>query len=269
LSDDFAVLDAGGQVLPFPRRVNLTDESLALLGLEPNPNGIRLAGFGGREKWLVDIDELFENRLADASPVGSAFILGPVIDASGGDESSGDEDETGAEATWLLQLDHLPEGIIESLVDIPGVRSAELDGDAHPPVVRLLVEPGMHVVTDLDAVCAFYDVAVLAARRRRGSGEATASGSEPKRDSGPARRFDREPAATPLSRQEAIPELLARSLSLSGRRFLAGTSEAEVLRAIAVVQGAIVSKGVPVYRLESGDLGATADLVERVTDSSA
>jgi hypothetical protein len=48
LSDDFAPVDAAGVVRPFPRRVNVTDATLVLLGLSAPADGMRLAGFGVR-----------------------------------------------------------------------------------------------------------------------------------------------------------------------------------------------------------------------------
>jgi hypothetical protein len=76
------------------------------------------------------------------------------------------------------------------------------------------------------------------------------------------------PRATRLPAAEGLPELLAHALSLSGRRFLAGTRPADAMQALAHLQQALAASGAAVYRLTPGQLAATADLVEERTGRS-
>jgi hypothetical protein len=246
LTDDFAPITVDGLVEPFVRRVNLTERSVALLGL-PDPSLTpgagsatpRLVGFDRAPKWMVDIDSVFPDRVADPARLAAVYLLGP-------------QREPGAKPVpgrWLLRLDHLPPGFLGALGTIPGVLAVartELDG---PPTVAVDVTPGARVVAPLDAACARFDVAVLWA----GRGDAYRPS------------FAGEPAAAPLPISESVPELLAHALSLSGRRFIAGTSPADAFLAMAHLQQALAVSGASVYRLTPGRLAATADLVEART----
>jgi hypothetical protein len=236
LTDDFAPLTVDGIVEPFVRRVNVTARTVALLGLEDPEDAPRLVGFDRDPKWMLDIDSLFADRVSDPARLAAVFLLGP-------------QREPGARAVpgrWVLRVDHLPPGFLDALGSIPGalaVQRIEMDG---PPTVALDVEPGARVVAALDAICARFDVAVLWA----GRGDAYRP------------QFAGEPAVSPLPVEEGLPELLAHALSLSGRRFLAGTRPADTVQAMAQLQSAIASAGACVYRLSPGRLAATADLVE-------
>jgi hypothetical protein len=236
LTDDFAPLTPDGVVEPFVRRVNVTERTVALLDLPPPGAAPRLVGFDRDPKWMLDIDQVFPDRVAEPARLGAVFLLGP-------------QREPGARPVpgrWLLRLDHVPPGFLEALGALPGVLSAarlELDG---PPAVVLDTVPGARVVAPLDAACARFDVAVLWA----GRGDAYRPS------------FAGEPVATPLAPAEGLPELLAHALSLSGRRFLAGTRPADAFHAMAQLQAALARSGALVYRLTPGRLPATADLVE-------
>lgn len=236
LTDDFAPLTAEGLVEPFVRRVNVTERTVALLGL-PDPGAApRLVGFDRDPKWMLDIDTVFPDRVAEPARLAAVYLLGP-------------QREPGARPVpgrWLLRLDHLPAGFLAALAGLPGALSAqqlELDG---PPTVALDVAPGARVVGPLDALCARFDVAVLWA----GRGDAYRP------------NFAGEPLAAALPLAEGVPELLAHALSLSGRRFLAGTRPADAFQAMAQLQAALANSGASIQRLTPGRLAATADLVE-------
>ncbi len=243
LTDDFAPLTVTGVAEPFVRRVNLTERSVALLGL-PDPGqapGVgpatpRLVGFDRAPKWMVDIDTVFPDRVAEPARLAAVFLLGP-------------QREPGTKpipGRWLLRLDHVPPGFLAALAAIPGALAVVLQEVDGPPTVALDVTPGARVVAALDAVCARFDVAVLWA----GRGDAYRPS------------FAGEPVATALPNAEAVPELLAHALSLSGRRFIAGTSPTDAFLAMAHLQQALAASGAAVYRLTPGRLAATADLVE-------
>lgn len=293
LSDDFAVLRTDGGVQAFPRRVNLTDQSLSLLDLEAPTGSVRVAGFGNREKWLIDIDDLFPGQMVDEARLGAVFLLGrglPVRELAAADRPT----------TWELELDHTPVGLVDELMQLTGVQSVSpFDMERRP---RLLVEaaPGTCVVAGIDEVCADYDVTVMAARRVAGrdssagsrpagaagsgdTGEGSRRGPRPDAPQGPGRSarhgvpetarhdpdqrsgqpaFQAEPTLSQLTREEALPEMLSHALSLSGRRYLGGTSHAEVLRAVADLNAVLAIAGAPLFRLGLGPVAATADMVE-------
>jgi hypothetical protein len=236
LTDDFAPLSVDGLVLPFVRRVNVTARTVSLLGLPEPGQGPRLVGFDRDPKWMLDIDSLFPDRVAEPARLAAVFLLGP-------------QRVPGARpvpSRWLLRVDHVPPGFraaLEAIPDVLAVAPLELDG---PPTLAVDTRPGARIVAGLDATCARFDVAVLWA----GRGDAYRPS------------FTGEPVAAPLGVDEALPEVLAHALSLSGRRFLAGTRPADAFQALVHLQQALASSEATVYRLTPGRLGATADLVE-------
>lgn len=248
LSDDFAMVRPDGVVDPFPRRVNLTESSLALLGLSPPPGAVTVSGFAGSPKWMIDIDELLPDRIGGPEPLGSIFLLSgrPTASTEGMPSPS---ERVAANPTWRLEVDHVPEGLEPTLAAIPGVRSVSVRfSEASAPVVKLTLEPGARIVPALDAACAKHDVAILSATR----GAAAAPS------------FDQPPAASQLGPTEARTELMAHALSLSGRRFFEGTHPGAVLAAYSVIGTILDVSGAGVFRLWPGPLAATADLVERL-----
>jgi hypothetical protein len=257
LSDDFAVLGGDGVVHPFPRRVNVTAESLALLGASPPPeDALRLATFGGREKWMIDIEEMFPGRLAGPAPVGVLLLLEHEASAA----VTRDIDEGGSDApeAWLLQVDHLPARLEDALTALPGVQLVRCREAECPPVVEIVIVPGARIVAGVDEVCCDLDVSVLAARRT-GAGCSQRAGAADVA----ATKFTATPMMERLKPAQALPHLLAHALSLSGRRFLGATSQREVHDALTLMHGAL-SGQTAVFRLGAGSLRASADVVERV-----
>jgi hypothetical protein len=253
LSDDFAALDARGAVHPLPRRVNLTDESLALLGLRPPEGTVRLATFAGKRKWMIDVEDLFPGSLAEATPVGAVVLLGPTP------RSGADAGISGTPCmvpvTWRVQVDHCPADFAGALAALPGVTGV-VRADADEAIAfDLATAPGARIVRDLDALCARFDVAVLGARRLAGGEGSDATTRSPwAAHLGSPEVMDVAPAAV-------VPEVLAHALSLSGARFLGRPGEVEVLRSMGIVRAAL-SEPVAVARIGPGTLAATADAVE-------
>ncbi len=291
-SDDFAVLGTDGIVRAFPRRVNLTDQSLVLLGLSAPTGSVRVTGFGGREKWLIDIDDLFPGRLVDEARLGAVFLLGrgPSASAGAADDSA---------ATWELELDHVPKDLSEALAQLAGVQSVVWRESDREHSLRVVASPGAFVVPGIDQVCADFDVTVMSARRisgdpktgspqeadgpsghrsegsgrssrraahsgsRRGSGQVAADSARNDSHAASGRgAFQSEPAVSELTSEEALPELLGHALSLSGRRYFGGTSHEEVLRAVAQLHAVLARAEAPLYRLGLGPVTATADAIE-------
>jgi hypothetical protein len=59
LSDELAWLNSGSVwVEPFPRRVNVSDHSLQLLGLPPEPEGRAFSREGGTREWALDATDV-------------------------------------------------------------------------------------------------------------------------------------------------------------------------------------------------------------------
>lgn len=239
LTDDFAPLTADGIVEPFVRRVNVTQRSMALLDLaDPGPSP-RLVGFDRAPKWMLNIDDVFPNRIAEPARLAAVFLLG--LPPTPGLPARPDR--------WLLRVDHTPPGFVAALANLPvvmAVERLEMDG---PPTLAVDAQPGARLVAPLDATCARHDVAVLWAGR------------------GDAQRpnFSADPTLAPLPADQALPEILAHALSLSGRRFLSGTRPSDAFRALAHLQQALATSGAAMYRLTPGWLHATADLVEEGT----
>jgi hypothetical protein len=259
LSDDFAVLRSDGVVIPFPRRVNVTDKSLALLQLETPTDGIRVAGFGGREKWMIDIDSLFPGKLCAATRLGAIVLLGGASGDQTAIARAWDHTAQGAGAQavgWRLEFDHLPERLIDRLAAIPGVTAVLPLTASVPPVVELAVDQGVRVVGQLDEISSSEDVAILSARRL----EVNSGGMQEPAAGG----FEREPILAPVLHEEALVEVLGHALSLSGMRFLSGTSDRMLLESVAILHGALRSSRAPIFRLQPGYLSATATAVQHM-----
>ncbi len=243
LTDDFAPVTREGVVEPFVRRVNVTERSMALLGLSDPGSAPRLVGFDRAPKWMLNIDQVFPNRVAEPARLAAVFLLGPP--PAPGVPSAPDR--------WLLRVDHVPPGFQTALAELPdvvAVQRLELDG---PPTLAVDAVPGSRLVAPLDAICAGHDVSVLWAGR----------GNSRRPDFGGAPELAALPAA------EALPVLLSHALSLSGRRFLAGSRPSDAFQALAHLQQALAASGAVLYRLTPGRLDATADVVEERTLASA
>jgi hypothetical protein len=235
LSDDFAPLAPDGHVTPFPRRVNVTDETLALLQIDEPASGLRIASFGGRDKWMLDIDEVYPGRLAGPTPVGTVFLLAA--------------DPVATEAfqrRWRVQLDQDSPTIASELAELPGVRAVSREPSAEGVVYELSLQPGARVVATLDRVCRDHNVTVLAADRHPWSSPDFARGAH----------------AEPVPIHAALTALLTHATSVSGQRFLYPTQSTDLLRSMAVVHGGLAGTGAKVLRLRPGGLSETADLVE-------
>jgi hypothetical protein len=238
LSDDFAVLSPNGRVKAFPRRTNLTQTTVELLGLHPGEGELRLAGFHGEHKWMMDIDSVFPGRLRDAAPLGHVLVLDP------GTHLEAPPDRL--RVNWRLELDRLPPSFLAQLAQVPGVVEVNAVSDAEPPNMVVTVLPHSNFVAQLDALCLREDVTVLAGVR----------GEESAPD------FRGRAHAVPWAAEEALPVLLSHSLSLSGARFLQGTSPELVMSGIADLRHALGKADVTIHRLTPGTLQSTADLVE-------
>ncbi len=147
------------------------------------------------------------------------------------------------------------------MAKIPGVQSVDLGTHEPTPIVHLRLAPGARAVADIDEVCASLDVTVLSSSRS--APRATRVDGEPM----PQAEFAGVASATRLAPSEAMPELLAGALCLSGRRFLQGTSQTDVLKSVAVLHAAISAGNTPFYSLPSCELGERADVVEHVAET--
>jgi hypothetical protein len=246
LSDDFAVIGSDGLVRPFPRRVNLTDNSLGLLGLTLPAGTLRLPGPGGQTKSMVDIGDLFPGSLSGPTPLGGFVFLGPA-------PTPMTESALAEAVEWRLEVDHNPPGFEAALAELPGVA----DLAAKDTTIDLTTQPGSRIVGSLDDLCARFDVTIMSHARR--STGAPGGGDSP----APA-PFAGPPEVTTVATSRLTTEILAYSLSLSGARFLGRSGPAEMLRALANLQGALAGRTVGAVRLTPGELGATADVVERM-----
>lgn len=238
LSDDFAVMDDRAIVHPFPRRVNLTDASLALLALDAPVGALRMAGFRAGEKTMIDIEDIVPGSLADGAPLGALVVLGaPPLPADGGED-----------VVWQLELDHRPAGFTAALAALPCVSTVRAPaGSGGDGALEVVAATGSAFVRALDELCAQADVAVLSARRGAMAGAAT-------RHLGPA-------TVEPLDTGDALAEVLAYALSLAGARFFGRSSDREILSALAVLRAAL-RPPVRVVRVRPGALVPTADALE-------
>jgi hypothetical protein len=238
LSDDFAPVSTSGVVAPFPRAVNVTEQTLGLLRLDEPESGLRLASAGGRQKWMLDIDTVYPGHLAEPAPMGHVFVLSP--------SNAGDD---GPDRRWTLQLDRVTDGLASALAALPGVQEVRRRWYEGTELLDVYVVPGAQIVTALDEVCRAHDVAVLAADR--------APWASP--------NFAGQPRAAALPVVEGARAILAHATSLSGQRFLYAMEPSAALRSLAHIHQALATSGASVYRLEPGDLLATASLVESLT----
>jgi len=247
LSDDFAVVGADGVVHPFPRRLNLTDATLQLLGLCPPAGAVRVATSSRGAKWMVDVDDLVPGAVGQAAPLHAVFVMAPRAETVPAGAAAGPALEAApGEATWRLELDHIPEGLEERLASVPGVTAVRRLHGAEAPCLEVSVAEGARIVRALDRLLAAMDVAVLAARRP------TPALREP------ARR----PALEALALSEALAAVLPHDLGLSGRRFLEGTSDEDVGLAVERLNIALARVAGRLYRLWPGDLAATVELID-------
>lgn len=242
LSDDFAVVRADGTVEPFVRRVNLTTASLDLLDLAPPPGSPIVAGFGGRVKWMVDVEQLWPDRLGGPARLAAVCLLASAASS------------TPPAGPWRLEVDHLPAGFVADLAAIPGVASVApaTTPDAHAHHLVIHTAGAARIVAAVDRVCAAHDVAVLSAH----------AGAAAPPDFGPA------PALDPIDPAAALDALLVHDLSLAGRRFLFGTHPPDVLAARAALRTAVAACDAAVYRLSPGPVAATADLIAGLLDDA-
>lgn len=240
LSDDFAVLRPTGVVTPFPRRLNLTDGSLARLGLEPPEGTPVIETAGGTRKWMVDPERLWPGCLAAPATATWLCLLSPATDGQG--------DETRQSgAPWHLELDHAPDRLIDDLAALPGVTGVERRGAGQgPPRLTLETRPGARLVAGIERCCQRHDVALLSARR---------GDSLHPRFEGPAR-------LEAVAAEAILDELLAQDLSLSGRRFLFGTDAATLMRSRLELWQSLDRAGPACFRLRSGPVSDTAELLD-------
>jgi hypothetical protein len=237
LSDDFVVLGPDGVVRPFLRRVNLLDDTLAMLGLQPPPGALSVPGPGGHHKWMVDIEALFPGATGAPASLGALFVVTPA----------GGTNRSDRPRRWQLELDHRPAGFDDDLRAIEGVESVET-GPGRSNIVVLGLAAGARIVAAVDRVCTAHDVAVLSAG---------APGA--RRSKRPAR-----PTALPLPPEHAACSALTHDLGLSGRRFLYGTQLPGVAAALQQLRQALAASGAPAWRLAPGPLAATVDLLEQL-----
>jgi hypothetical protein len=232
LSDDFAPIEPTGTVRPFPRRVNVTDASLVLLGIQPPAGGMRLPGFGGQSKWMLDPEELQPGCLGGSAMVRTVFLLGASAEADSG--------------PWTFQLDRASLGLAEAVGRVHGVVAARLLRGGPVVTMHVDVAPGARVIPQLDSLFAEADVTVLNSAR------------------GAARRaaFEGPVTIRPIDIKAALPRLLAHDLGLSGRRFLG--HGADPLVALQRLHAAVAVPGARVYELETGPISATADAITEV-----
>jgi hypothetical protein len=245
LSDDFAPIFSTGLVAPFPRRVSLTDASLALLGLPIPDRAVPLPSVGGRRKWMTDIEDLLGDTLGEQSRVSSAFVMGatPVPSGPG--------------SRWRLKLSQAPSALLNDLAQIDGVAGVEADLRAATDVnaaaiVDLRLMPGAHVTAALDAACARHEAGLLAAD--------VARWSDPSFESGPS--------ATALTAPDAVSALLQHSVTASARSFMGAGAARDAARDHALLSGALAAANATVFRLSPGPLYPTADLVEELAARS-
>lgn len=244
LTDDFAVVGTDGITRPFPRRVNLTDASMALLGISPHGDDLRLPGFGGEAKTMIDAEDLVPGCLAGPAPATVLVLLDPP-------PAAGPRDGPRGGGTWRIAFDRVPAPLLSALAALPSVTAVRRTG-ADGRLVEVDAAPGGHLVRAIDALCSRLDVTVLSARRAP-RGVATSSADAPRR-AGP-------PVVTPIDVEAARTAALGHALSLSGARFFGRRSEADLLEAIAATRAAL-SRVEIAARIEPGDLAATADAVE-------
>jgi hypothetical protein len=246
LSDDFAVLSSGATVVPFPRRLNLTDDTLALLSVEPPPGAIRVAISSRGAKWMVDAEELIPGSVGRPAPLGTVIVLAPRTYPGRAASGSPSSSASARGAVWRLQLDHAPDGLEERLAAIPGVQRATTEASPDGAVVEIAVNAGVRIVGPLDAALAAFDVTALSVARPQ------EIGPEP---------FSR-PWVEVLSATDAVRAILPHDLGLSGRRFLEGTRPELVAAAHARLTASLAAARGGIFQVWPGELEATLDTVE-------
>jgi hypothetical protein len=241
LSDDFVVLSDQGLVHPFPRRANLTASTARMVGVVPSPSEVRLDGFGGVSKWMIDIDSMFPGGLSAEVPLGDLFVLAAPAATTASENVIADEPRQ-----WRLELDHVPAGFATMLAGLPGVVHTSVDERAAPPRAAVSVAGRAGFVAALDTLCAERDVTVLSAQH--------SAQSEP--------TFEGEATVTQVDVDRALPDILRHCLSLSGSRFVYGTDPATLVQSVARLRGALELAGARVHMLAPGSLASTARAIE-------
>lgn len=234
LTDDFAPIGRSGWVEPFPRRVGITDASLAILGLAPPSGATRAVGAAGRAKWMLDIADLFPTAIGSGGRLETLFVMASSPAAAGGAQR------------WRVRMDHVPGGMEESVSRVGGVQSAVRHDSTG---LELQVAHGASVLAWLDVLS-----------RERGASIASVD-SVPWSD--PV--FGDLPEATQLPVSTALDVALAHSVTLSGRRLFGRVTRQELDRSTAFLGRAATASGLKAFRLLPGALSATADLIEDLT----
>ena len=259
LSDDFAPVAADGLVHPFPRRLNVTNSTLALLDLSPPSEAVRISTHAGHDKWMVDPHAFVPNCIGSGAALHAVFVVEPrpCCESANAAMPYGRGMRLGATEAkspqarpayphWRLQVDHLPEGIAEQLSGVPGIRCVVSHVTADRNVLDLTIDMGARVVRAVDDRLASFDVSVLAAMR---PGAAAA-------DSG------HRPRAEALTTAAATRMILPHDLGLSGQRFLYGSSQTDLRAAVQTLTQTLAGVDGKLFRLLTGDPDQTVDLIE-------
>jgi hypothetical protein len=233
LTDDFAPLDRSGWIAPFPRRVGLTDASLALLGLTPPAGAVRSVGAAGQAKWMVDLADLFPGAVGSGGRLGTLFVMASAPAANPGEQR------------WRVRLDHVPDGLMESVTQLGGVRGAHSRDETN---LEMRVAHGASVLASLDLLCRAHGTAIGAVD------------SVPWADA----VFSDLPGATQIPVSTALDAALAHSVTMSGRRLFGRVTASDLVRAAEFLGMAATASGLKSYRLQPGALSTTADLIEEL-----
>jgi hypothetical protein len=197
----------------------------------PPEGSVRSLGAAGQYKWMIDLGDLIPGSLGPGGRAVAMFVMASSPAAGHGAQR------------WRVRLDHVPEGIEESISQVRGVNDAFRQTETS---LELQVAHGASVVATLDLLC-----------RERGASIAAVD-SVPWSD--PV--FGDVPSAIRLPVATALEVALAHSVTMSGRRLFGGAHGADLLRARAFLSRAATASGLAAYRLQPGALATTADLIE-------
>lgn len=241
-SDEIAAISRGDHhVHPFPRAIGTRERTLELLDRLDFAAGRPHPTAGGKEKWMVDIEDIFEEPLAGPCPARLLVLLDTV---------SPREAAYGRHHDLTMALARPDERLLERLDTIEGVERGDIRKDGAYYLADCRVRRSGTVQRAFLDVCREFDDTILyrvkAVRRRPD----------------PAGR----PVLTEVPGMEAAMELLGNLQNLVENDGWM-TRESSAVNSRILFELLELAGTMRCYRLLVGNLGRTADLIEELVSS--
>jgi hypothetical protein len=151
LSDDVAALGrADRRVHPFPRSLSIRPGTLELIGCPQ----IAVSAPMWLGKWLVDTEELRTGSMGEAAPISHVIIVRDPAEAE-------HELPNGPERELGLLVHRLDEAFLTAVKGIAGVRKVRTALDHEFPLLWVLAERRMAVLSQIEVLCREQRILIL------------------------------------------------------------------------------------------------------------